>query len=84
MHRDRSLSHAFGVFNIYQGVVMKLRLLLLCFALLLPACVSTQPKLFEVPTGREKANVPFWWMPHEAAQATLERINFEIVYIRKI
>lgn len=50
---------------------MKLRLLILCLALILPACVSTQPKVFEVPTGREKANVPFWWMPNEEAQATL-------------
>ena len=51
---------------------MILRLLILCLALILPACVSsTQPKLFEVPTGREKANIPFWWIPHEAAQATL-------------
>ena len=51
---------------------MILRLLILCLALILPACVSSpQPRVFEVPTGRAKANIPFWWMPDEAAQATV-------------
>ena len=55
----------------------------LCLVLLLPACVTTQPtttqpsarfvspKLIEVPTGRGNVNTPIWWMPHDAAQATL-------------